>query len=121
MSATAGPSTEDSRAEFRFPLPALAVASGVAGLMDALAMIRYGVMKTATCVAAWITGSGTARRQASQGVMLGLLGIGGYVSGSFFGALTGSRPTTFALAAAVLVALMLTLRSLQLRFLRRRR
>ncbi|MEV0130397.1 YoaK family protein [Dactylosporangium sp. NPDC050688] len=238
MSAAGGASAEDSRAEFRLPLLALAVATGVAGLMDALAVTRYGVfvanqsgnlvhvgmglagrdplwlasacsigafglgagvafgvrricdpghrpdpavagfclalvalllwavvdaafdrgapgldrravlaatgaffmgclgglfartagiattityqsgtvMKTGTRVVAWIAGSGEARRKASQGVLLGLLGIGGYVSGSFVGALAGGRPMlTFALAAAVLVALMLTLRSLRRR------
>ena len=87
-----------------------------AGIATTITYQSGTVLKTGTRVVAWITGSGAARRKASQGVMLGLLGIGGYVSGSFFGALTARRPMlTFVLAAAVLVALMLTLRSLRRR------
>ncbi len=87
-----------------------------AGIATTITYQSGTVMKTGTRVVAWITGSGAARRKASQGVMLGLLGIGGYVSGSFFGALTASRPMlTFVLAAVVLVVLMLTLRSLRRR------
>jgi uncharacterized membrane protein YoaK (UPF0700 family) len=91
-----------------------------AGIATTITYQSGTVMSTGTRVVAWITGSSAARREASQGVMLGLLGIGGYVSGSFFGALAGSRSMPiFGLAAAVLVALMLTLRSLRLRSLRR--
>lgn len=70
------------------------------------------VMETGTRVVAWITGSGEARRKASQGVLLGLLGVSGYVGGSFVGALLAGRAMpAFGLAAAVLSGLMLTLRS----------
>ncbi|GAA0715663.1 DUF1275 domain-containing protein [Dactylosporangium roseum] len=70
------------------------------------------VIKTGQRIVSWITGSGESRRKAAQGAMLGLLGLVGYVSGGFVGALASSRPiVTFALAVAALVVLMLTLRS----------
>ncbi|MFB9185917.1 DUF1275 family protein [Dactylosporangium sucinum] len=87
-----------------------------AGIATTITYHSGTVMKTGERLVAWMTGSGQARRKASQGAALGLLGLAGYVSGAFLGTLSSNRPMlTFALVLLVLVALMLTLRSLRRR------